>query len=348
MTERLNLIEQLKKYDREYFNDDVTTLTDTEYDILKEQAKAQFPNDPYFQTIGAEIEKGKKVSLPYTLGSLDKVKSDTVEKWLKDKESIVLSHKLDGVSFMVTYENGKVIFAATRGNGQEGQDITDKIKLILPKIEWNYRVSLRGELLLTGNSYIQLSFKNRRNGVAGIISNDKVSLDALKKLYPVFYEVLDVEGDMPETENERLEFIEKELKLNTVEHELWEALDADTLTKTLIEDKLELDYDIDGLVLTKNESEREDVMIPENKVAFKVNTEAIRVEVKKVEWNLGRTGKVTPLVYIKPIELDGVTISKATGFNAKFIQDNQIQKGSIIGIIRANQVIPYITEVFSS
>jgi DNA ligase (NAD+) len=63
---------------------------------------------------------------------------------------------------------------------------------------------------------------------------------------------------------------------------------------------------------------------------------------------LGRTGKVTPVIHIEPIELDGVTISKATGFNAQFIQDNKIQKGSVVGIIRANQVIPYITEVFSS
>ena len=342
-------IQDLKKADKLY-TDGMPVMTDTEYDVLKDEVKRLYPNDPYFKTVGAPVFKGKKVSLPFVLGSLDKTKNDTVEKWLAKRKDVIASYKLDGVSFMVTFKNGNVIFASTRGDGQEGQDITGKIKYILPKIDFKKRVSLRGELLLTGNDHKDMEFKNRRNGVAGLISNDDVDVYNLMKIVPIFYELLEVEDeDIGEyTEINRLHFIHS-LGLSVVHHMLLpNNVDIVEYLNEMIINSKEMPYDCDGLVLTQNVSEREDVMFPENKVAFKVNTEAVKATVADVEWCLGRTGKVTPVIHIEPIELDGVTISKATGFNAQFIQDNKIQKGSVVGIIRANQVIPYITEVFSS
>jgi len=335
-----NILEQLKQYDKEYYNEDVTTLTDTEYDLLKEQAKSEFPNDQYFKTVGASVD-GEKVKLPFVLGSLDKVKSDTVEKFVKGKE-IVVSHKLDGVSFMVTVENGEVVFASTRGDGQEGQDITDKIKKIMPKFVIDSRISLRGELLLFNDDHIKLGYKNRRNGVNGALAHH------VEMLHPMFYEILECETGIPTTEISRLStMVNLGLQVppfTTLKYSKDSDI-VDTLNTILMNAKY-MPYDVDGLVLTNNDSEREDVMLPENKVAYKVNTEAVKVVVDKVEWNLGRTGKITPLVYIEPIELDGVTISKATGFNYDFIFDNGIGTGAVIGIVRSGGVIPYITEVF--
>lgn len=342
-------IQDLKKADRLY-TDGTPMMTDTEYDILKDQVKKLYPNDPYFKTVGAPVFKGKKVDLPFVLGSLDKMKSDTVEKWLSDKDSVIVSYKLDGVSFMVTFDNGEVVFASTRGDGQEGQDITEKIKYILPKIDYKNHVSLRGELLLTGNDHLDMGFKNRRNGVAGLISKENVAVEDIMKITPIFYELLDVDDDeiLNGTEANRLQFIAS-LGLDVVFHnKLPKEAKAVTYLNEMIISSKEMPFDCDGLVVTVNNSIREDVMFPENKVAYKVNTEAVRAVVTDVEWVLGRTGKVTPIIHIEPIELDGVTVSKATGFNAQFIQDNKIQKGSVVGIIRANQVIPYITEIFSS
>lgn len=322
-------------------------MTDTEYDILKDKVKSLYSDHPYFNTVGAPVENGNKVKLPFVLGSLDKESIDTVNNWITKKGEVVVSHKLDGVSFMVTYDNGVVVFASTRGDGEQGQDITNKLKPILPTIEMKNTISLRGELLLMNNSHVELGFKNRRNGVAGIINKDVVTLEELNHIKPVFYEILDCEN-IPQTEYERLLLIEN-LGLNVVRHYTdfeHNDINNSVLISLLLNDKSNAQYDIDGLVLTKNNSIRENTMLPSNKIAFKVNTEAIKVVVTNVEWKLGRTGRVTPLVHIEPVELEGVTISKATGFNRDFIFQNKLGIGSIVGLIRANQVIPYITEVF--
>jgi len=339
-------IELLKIYDKAY-TDGNPMITDTEYDIFRESVRKEYPNHVYFTTVGASTGREKKINLPFILGSLDKVKTDSVEKWIEGKGNLVASYKLDGVSFMCTWEDGKVVFASTRGDGTIGQDITKKIQLIVHDIPISYRVSLRGELLLTGNDHMKLNFKNRRNGVAGIVNKPNASLDSINSLYPVFYEVLDGDNDF-NTEQERLQFI-KSLNLNVVP---WQVIPSNrdiikTLSQMIIESKKQ-NYDIDGIVLSQNISKRENVMYPTNKIAYKVNTEAIKVTVKKIEWNLGRTGKVTPLIHIEPVELDGVTVSKATGFNRDFIATNGVGAGSEVGLVRSGGVIPYITEVFKS
>jgi DNA ligase (NAD+) len=277
---------------------------------------------------------------------LDKTNKDNVYKWIKDKGDIVVSLKLDGISFMVTYENGKVTFASTRGDGKEGQDITDKMKTILPEIRIKDYVALRGELLLVGDEHLKLGYKNRRNGVNGALANH------IESLVPVFYELLDAPDIDVMDEDQRLLYIRDTLVLTTVDFFVLYGKDdkdiSNLLITKLIESKSTLNYDIDGLVLTKNNSVRENVMIPENKVAFKVNTDAVKVKVTDIEWNVGRTGRIIPTILVEPTELDGVTISRTTGFNYEYIYNNQIGKGSIIGLIRAGSVIPYITEVFES
>ena len=338
------IIEQLKQHDKDYFNG-IATMTDTEYDLLKEKAKNQYPLDPYFKTIGASATIDK-VDLPYRLGSLDKTNIDNVYKWVKEQGDIVVSLKLDGGSFMVIYENGKVTFAATRGDGNEGQDITEKIKSILPEIKVKDYVALRGELLLVGDEHLKLGYKNRRNGVNGALAN------SIESLVPVFYEVLDAPDIDVMYEDQRLLYIKDTLELPTVDFFVLYGKGnknvVDLLVTKLMEAKSTLNYDIDGLVLTKNDSVRENVMIPENKIAFKVNTDAVKVKVTDIEWNVGRTRRIIPTILIEPTELDGVTISRTTGFNYDYIRDNQIGKDSIVGLIRAGSVIPYITEVFES
>lgn len=341
------LIEQLKTAD-ELYNIGKSPMSDTSYDQLKETAKKLHPDDPYFKTVGSPVFKGKKIDLPFVLGSLDKVKTDTVEKWLSGKKEIIASYKLDGVSFMVTFDNGEIVFAATRGDGQEGQDITDKMKYILPKIEYKKHVSLRGELLLTGNDYKDMGFKNRRNGVAGLISREDVDIKDLMKITPIFYELLDVDDEniIDGTENQRLYFIAS-IGLPVVFHVTLPNVDqVEYLTEMIVISK-DMPFDCDGIVLTDNNSAREDVMFPENKVAFKVNTDAVKAKVIDVEWKLGRTGKLTPLVHIEPIELDGVTVSKATGFNYEFVAISGLGPSSSIGVVRSGGVIPFITEVFT-
>jgi DNA ligase (NAD+) len=343
----MNVIDLLKKYDSLYA-DGNPTITDTQYDMLKESVRAQFPNDPYFEAVGSTVANGNKISLPFVMGSLDKVKIDTVEKWFKEQnDDIIASYKMDGVSFACTWIDGSVSSAYTRGNGYEGQDITEKVKVFVKDITLPGKITMRGECVLIGDTYKRLGFKNRRNGVAGLLNRDDVTVEDLKNIVPMFYEIIQ-SNYIIYTEEERLSL----MNVLTKSVPKWITINkdnnliSDTLVDLLVEAK-DGDVDVDGIVLTKNNSDRENVFYPEHKVAFKVNTEAVRVKVTDVTWNLGRTGRITPLVYVEPVGLGGVTVSKATGFNYKFIVDNDLGIGSEIGIVRSGDVIPFITEIYT-
>ena len=162
------IIEKLKEYDKLYHEESEPAISDSEYDILKDTAKKMYPDNPYFQTVGYPVLLGK-VKLPFVLGSLNKEKPETIESWLIDNftisDKLFASAKLDGVSFIVEYFDGKITFAGTRGDGYIGRDITDKARIFcIDKISLTGHVALRGELTLWKDDYKKLGFKNRRNG----------------------------------------------------------------------------------------------------------------------------------------------------------------------------------------
>jgi len=336
-----NIIEQLKEYDRLYYTDGTSPVDDLDYDNLKEYAKSLTPDNPYFKEVGAPII-GDKVSLPYVLGSLNKVKEDTIQAWLDKQPGDIffITEKLDGVSFMVTYENGKVSFAATRGDSSTGRDITDKAKIFCKPIKSKNRESYRAEAMLIDDAHKKLGFKTRRNGAAGILNRDYLKDEEF--ITPIFYEALDSDLNNEEEKwvlmqnnfNSCPHYFVFDKKINTVED----------LVKMLDFYKSNEDYEVDGLVITPMDYERENVEFPDNKVAFKMNEKPVEATVNMVEWRVSRTGRVVPVVHINPLEIQGVTITKTTGFNAKFITDEQIGSGAIVKIVRSGDVIPYITE----
>jgi DNA ligase (NAD+) len=342
------IIKRLKEMDDLYYNSGTSPASDAEYDEMKEVAKEAFPDDPYFDVIGSTIP-GEKVKLPYVLGSLDKIKPDTLEKWVKKNPGpYVTSTKLDGVSIMVEYRNGEVFFATTRGDGYEGRDITDKAKIFCKPIFDKDRIVLRGEAVMIGDSYITMGFKNRRNGVAGILNKDNGPF--CKHITPVFYEVLNrdsilyFDGDRGNVYDEFL-FISEQLGLETPLFLYMNSIPTSFLIQTIKTEIEFKDYDIDGLVIAINESKRENVLKPKRKIAFKVPGESIQTEVLDIEWSVTRQGRIIPVVILNPTNIGGVTVQRATGFNATFIRDNKIGKGSIVSIVRSGDVIPYITGV---
>lgn len=346
--ERDEYLKKLNKYDDEYYNLGSPSLTDTDYDILRSNFYLQFPDDPYFKQVGISV-KFDRIKLPFLLGGLDKVDVETVESWAKDLPDIIIaSEKLDGNSIGCTWENGKLIFSASRGDGETGQNILNKVKYFVPDIPIKEKVSLRGEILLEGNLFKELGFKNRRNAVTGLLRRDDIKPDILKKLTVIFYEV--IEPTNFETEEDRLIFIQNELKLKTCRFGkvIPTIYLIPTLTSFLFHLKESSNYDIDGLVLTLNNSQRENTKHPKNKVKFKVNEEATKCKVLGVEWNVTRMGYVKPVILIEPTEIMGVTVSRVSGFNFEYIFINGIGKGSVIGVVRSGDVIPYVTEVFQS
>ncbi len=343
-------IEELKKYDQLYFEFGTSPLTDTEYDLLKSSAKELFPYHEYFKEVGFK-SKYKKIKLPFVIGGLDKVTSETVLNWVNKNpnDEIVVSEKLDGNSILVTWENKNIVFAASRGDEETGQDILEKVKYFIPKIPINEKVTLRGEILLEGDVYQELNFSNRRNGVTGLIRRDNIEPEKLRKLSARFYEV--IESPYPiSTEINRLEYIVYELQLPIPFYIVLKNNEKfiSIINGFLQNCKENSNYDIDGLVLTFNHSVRENISYPKNKVKFKVNEEAIKCKVLNIEWNVTRMGFIKPVILIEPTEIMGVTVSRANGFNAQYIYVNSIGKDSEIGVVRSGDVVPYVTEVFIS
>jgi DNA ligase (NAD+) len=348
-----NIIKQLIHHDIQYAIGR-PEISDTEYDKLRTRAQDQFPDHEYFKTVGTKT-KDRKTQLPYVLGSLNKVKTDSVVDWMRKKsDKIVISEKIDGVSIYVVYVDGKVEWASTRGDAFYGQDITEKAKRFCPKPKMEGVWMLRGEATLNIDPKI-LKYKTKRNGCAGILNRDGLKHNEHVVVY--FYEVIEAPPEhdsQMETEINRLVLLD-----SLVGHEnmpvfsMIGAINTGTETDILniLTEKYtkakSRDYDVDGLVLTVNESVREDVEYPENKVAYKVNEEAVEATVVGIEWNTTRTGRIVPVLLIEPLEIQGVTVSRVTGHNFNYIYSNCIKTDTKIMIVRSGDVIPYITEVIT-
>ena len=338
------MIKKLKEYDKLYYIDGTSPISDEEYDSLKDSARYQYPDDPYFEGIGSTPPDttGEKVKLPYILGSLNKVKPETVDKWLDkySNEKICMSQKLDGVSFFVRYNKGEVEFACTRGDGEYGKDITDKAKIFCPVIKNESIMELRGEAMLLNDIHLELGFKTARNGVAGILNRDE--LDEVKHVTPYFYELIKYFELETVTEYERFVLIES-LGLNVPE---WKIVDKFQVNDPIVVSLMNtFEYEVDGLVLAVNGYIRENVKYPEKKVAYKIQGESIATKVLEVKWNVSRTGRIIPVVVVEEVDIGGVKINRTSGFNAQFIWDNFINKDAIVNITRAGDVIPYIVSV---
>jgi DNA ligase (NAD+) len=341
----MNTIDQLRKYDKLYYNTGKSPISDTEYDKLKSNAKMLFPNDPYFNEVGF-VPVSNKTKLPFVLGSLNKTKPNgSFNKWCNklSQHNFIITPKLDGMTILVKYNNGLPVLSYQRGNGEIGTDITEKSKKFCPETEYKDEFWVRGEIVLTGNIHKEIGYKTRRNAVAGILNRkDGLHLD---KLTVIYYEVVD---PFNESESVRLDFLNNYFPDNSVQYISlpFKLINEVCLIKLYSDMRKDYITDIDGLVIKIDDlDEREDIKYPEYAVAFKVNEEGISTIVKDIVWNTTRTGRVVPVVHIEPTEIDGVTVNKVTGYNAEFIETSGINIGSEIKVLRSGGVIPMITEV---
>lgn len=381
MTEEPIEIQKLREYNDSYYSNQ-PLINDEEYDLLYIEAKKLYPDHSFFTEVGFSAEVEKDVKLEYILGSLEKrhyylnkdIKDystgDDIDVWIKREDNgsgFVVTHKVDGVSVLVTIENGKVSHSELRGDGEIGTNITDKVrkifknKNVIINPEFLNRVVARGEICLDIDPKT-LGYKNRRNAVSGIMHRDDDK--HVEHLKIVFYELIDLQTKEEwikdfltvsglrffsfEFELQRLMMIENIFgRNNTVKYLYYSsklALENNFGQDLINEIKSynQSDYDIDGLVICPDKNERENVKIPKRKVAFKAPPTIKDTVVTKTEWHVSRTGKIIPIVHFDPVEIGGATLSKATGFNAKFMNDYDIGEGCKIRIARSEEVIPYI------
>ncbi len=339
-----NLLQRASHY---YYETEQELISDTTFDILKEYLEEKYPQNPFLQQIGATVKGPDKVKLPIHMGSMDKKKTQKdIANWiLKYPSEVIISDKLDGISFLLVIKNGIKLF--TRGNGTEGKDISKLLPYLkLPKLDANLDIIIRGEMLVSQSNfeYVKDKFKNGRSFVSGMSNLKELNperMGFLKLIDLVCYEL--VKPNL-KTE-EQLKYLEK-LKLQVVPHQKLPNINFAKLEQILLGRKEKSKYDIDGIIITANQvNPRVTSGNPKYSFAFKMDLESKTTKVIKVEWNASKHGKLKPIVYIEPVYLNGTTNSKATGNNADFINKNKIGPGSIVKIIKGGEIIPKIEKV---
>jgi NAD-dependent DNA ligase/predicted flap endonuclease-1-like 5' DNA nuclease/predicted nucleotidyltransferase len=318
-------------------------FTDSQYDIIKEYIASRYPSNNVVKEIGAPVERNK-VKLPYPMGSMDKIKPDTnaLHSWTsKYKGPYVLSCKLDGVSGLYSTE-GNESKLYTRGDGLVGQDISHLIPYLrLPKTK---NIVIRGEFIIPRALFeakYKDKFANPRNMVAGII-NHKTINPAIKDLHFVAYELIKPIYK-PSEQIKILSTLDVDVVLNKMEN----YLTNDLLSQTLKDWRYNYAYEIDGVIVADDKIYERKAGNPEHAFAFKMvlSDQVAEAKVVDVLWAPSKDGYLKPRVQIEPINLGGVQITFATGFNGAFIHDNKIGIGAIVELIRSGDVIPYIRKV---
>lgn len=379
--EMQKLVDTLNKYAYEYYVLDNPTVSDGEYDVLYDKLKkleaetgVVLPDSPTKRVGGEPITEFQKHKHIARLYSLDKAVTkeeleafnDRIKKVSPTEPEYTVEYKFDGLTMCLTYENGEFTGAATRGNGEVGEDVTAQvltIKTFPLKIEYKGRLEVKGEavirlsVLKKYNETAKETLKNARNAVAGAIRNLDPKITEKRKPEIYFYDVNYIEDGSIKTQVEAVDFLKKEgfkvydfLRVCKNFDEVYEAIDFIEV------ERKKIDVLTDGAVIKVNDfAVREELgsteKFPRWAIAFKFGAEEVTTKLKKIVWQVGRTGKLTPLGILEPIELCGVTVSKATLNNYGDITRKNIKVPCRVLVRRSNEVIPEIlgsTEIFEN
>lgn len=365
------MVETLNRWAYEYYVLDAPSVSDQHYDALYDRLTALekkegrvLPDSPTRRIGGEPLKNFEKYNHLEKSYSLDKVQSfNELEAWVtKIKMAypgvvFTVEYKYDGLSLSITYENGLLIRAVTRGNGVTGEVVTRQVETInsVPlSIGYKELIEVRGEgymkrssLAAYNEKHADEPLKNTRNGVAGAIRNLDPSVTAGRKLDMVFYS-LGYNTLKLRSQTELNEFLkENRFATNGVFRrcETYEEIRA--VIEEIGRTRDSLDFDIDGVVIkTDDFALREELgyteKFPRWAVAFKFEAEEVVTKLLKVTWMPGRTGKVTPIGHLKPVELCGATISRATLNNIGDIRKKSLKTNSDVYVRRSNDVIPEV------
>jgi len=365
------LIAIIEKHNYNYYVLDNPTISDSEYDKLyyslvdlEKESGIILPSSPT-QRVGDTVLEGfEKRKHKVNLYSLNKVRDyDDLEKWVGDMNKLTegtafaCEYKFDGLSIVIEYNNGVFINATTRGNGSIGEDVTLQVKTIrsVPlTIPFKGRLIVQGEGMMTNKAFEEYNktaiekLKNPRNAVAGAVRNLDPRETAKRNLDFFCYAVLLSEGQEFSSQEEMHSFIEKQgfktggyFKICLNSNEI--IAEIERIDKI----KSKLDVLIDGMVIKiNNTTHREKIgwtaKFPRWAMAFKFEAQEVSTMLESVTWQVGRSGRVTPIANLQPVELAGATISRATLNNIDDIRRKGVYENSRVFVRRSNEVIPEI------
>lgn len=373
------LVSLLNKYSYDYYVEDNPQISDTEYDTLYKQLEKLEENHPEYilensptQRVGDRVldefekitHKVPMLSLSNTFSTEDLRDFDArVSKLVSDQSvEYICELKIDGLAISIKYENGRLASAATRGDGSVGEDVTENIKTIfsIPKVlKDNRTFEVRGEVYLPRKSFELLNseresnnevlFANPRNAAAGSLRQLDSKITAKRRLSAFIYSIVGDES-----------IVSQENALNTAKEYNLPVNPNFKLCKNIdevidyinywTENKKNLPYDIDGIVIKVNSySTQEEVgytqKSPRWATAYKFPEEELATKLLDVELSVGRTGIITPVAILDPIVISGSTVSKASLHNKDIIEELDIHIGDMVVVKKAGEIIPKVVRV---
>lgn len=374
------LIDKLNEASRRYYDQNESDISDDEWDamyaelrMLEEKTGERMADSPTRRVGGAVMEGFEQHRHIARLWSMDKAQSEeeifawaqrcekqTTEAGGLPKNSYCVEYKLDGLTVNLTYDGGRLIQAATRGNGEVGEAILPQamtIRTIPLTIPFTGRMEVQGEGIMRLSElkkYNETSaepLKNARNAAAGALRNLDPQVTASRHLDAFFYQIGYIEGRSFETQQDMLDFM-KANGLNispfvrpaqTIE----EALEA---VHQIEKERETLDFLIDGATIKITDMRTREVLgttdkFPRWSIAFKFPAQETVTKLLKITWEVGRTGKLTPLAHLSPVDICGVTVKRATLNNYDDICRKRVRIGSEVWVRRSNDVIPEIMGV---
>lgn len=360
------LTQQLNHYRDLYYNDSVSEISDKEYDDLfdelkklEEETNIIMANSPT-HTVGYEVKsKLEKVKHSHPMLSLDKTKSvEDLKKFAGNKDCLIMC-KMDGLTVLLTYENGELIQAETRGNGEEGEIITHNARVFenIPlHIDYTGHLEVEGEAIITYGDFEKINsqlpenekYKNPRNLVSGSVRQLDSNIAAQRHIKFIAWKV-------PKTEDskydkyfaKKLEQV-KELGFDIVPYLIYFEDTVENRVMLLKNTAKELEYPIDGLVMTYNDIAYGESLgttghHPKHSLAYKFYDDIYTTRLLDVEFTMGKTGILTPTAVFEPVEIDGTVVERASLHNLSIMRELGIEFiGQEINVYKANQIIPQI------
>ena len=362
------LTELLDKAARAYEQEDREIMSNFEYDALYDELRAleeetgfvlsNSPTQHAGYEILSELPKERHES---PMLSLDKTKDrEALVSWTGEQESI-LSWKMDGLTVVLTYRDGELYKAVTRGNGEIGEVITNNARVFknIPlKIAYKGELVLRGEAVIRYSDFEQINaaiekdedrYKNPRNLCSGTVRQLNNRITAERNVYLFPFALISMDGaDGFTTREEQLNYL-RELGFDPVEYK---KVNKDSMLETIqwfADHVATNDFPSDGLVLTYNDiaygnSLGRTAKFPRNAIAFKWKDETRQTKLLSIEWSPSRTGLINPVAIFEPVELEGTTVSRASVHNLSVMEELQLGIGDEITVYKANMIIPQIAE----
>lgn len=371
-----NLVDDLKKYEYEYYALEEPTITDFEFDQLLKQLKEYETNYPEFiridsptQRVGGYVsEKFNKVKhkIPmlslgnaFNEGDLIKFDNDIKKELNISKVNYVVEPKIDGLSISLVYKNNYLDKAITRGDGLIGEDVTANVKTIksIPlMISYSGELEIRGEIFLDKKSFLKINndpnntkkFSNARNAASGSLRNLDTSVTASRNLKGFFYYVPENQKINVNTQYDVIEWLNKQKILTSKDIVLCDDINQVlNRVKYLTENRDKFNYDIDGIVIKVNNIEYYEELgytskFPKWAIAYKFPANIKESRLISIDVTVGRTGRINFIANLIPIELDGSIVSKATLHNAEYIYEKDIRINDAVQVYKAGDIIPKI------